>query len=204
MSEKQQQKPQQQQLQNQQQPIHQVQCDDCKRWPVNGWAYRCGHCPVSLCQACILFTQHDPEHVFLLLKKPMDPRYKQERVLGLTPYTWSTPLPLGAVSLGKPVYLSFPGSEMTTCTFGSGGSSSNNNAPTLEHAKGPLFDRASELAHPVDTQPTFGMHMRVPTPDQMTMDMDQQRARGDSTKPSFSFGIDSRGDAPLRRRLGDF
>lgn len=153
-----------QQQQREEEPIHQIHhvpCSECRRFPINGWAYRCGHCRTTLCQACIMFTRHNADHVFLLLKRPMDARYAmRDQLLPITPYTWSAepqnPPVLGlAMSSGVPTF-SFPANTWAY-------SNTSNDAPLLEHKKGPLFDRASELARFPSTQPPFSMDQPRPS-----------------------------------------
>lgn len=173
--------------QQQQQPIHQVQCEDCKRWPINGWAYRCGQCRTTLCQACIMFTSHPTDHVFLLLKRPMDPRYaSREQLLAVTPYSWVEPTPpskpksvIGVALSSKQATFNFGPSTGVTAPFSSSISIGGGDAPSLEHKKGPLFERASELARPPETQPSFSLGQQQQG-DQMTIEQ--------SARSSFSFG----------------
>jgi hypothetical protein len=185
-----------------QQPIHQVQCVDCKRWPINGWAYRCGQCSSSLCAACILFTLHNPDHAFVLLKRPMDTRWQRDQLLAVTPYAWVEPPPVQkqtttSPTTGKPA-VQPTNFKPSTFNFGSPvplSGAFGSDAPSLEHKKGPLFDRASELARPPDQTPHFGLQQGG---DQMTIEQDQkQRAEsqkalfGDATnggQSSFGFG----------------
>ncbi len=178
-----------------QQPIHQVQCADCKRWPINGWAYRCGQCSSSLCAACILYTQHNPDHAFVLLKRPMDARHGQrEQLLAVTPYAWvEPPQPVQkqtttSPTTGKPVVAVQPTNfKPSTFNFGSPvplSGAFGSDAPSLEHKKGPLFDRASELARPPDQTPHFGMLQGGGGGDQMTIEQDQKQ-RADSQKALF-------------------
>ncbi len=190
------------------QPIHQVQCDDCKRWPINGWRYRCGQCPASLCGACIVHTQHNPAHCFVLLKRQMDASHE------------ATPQLLAA--LYEPVKRTPTFPAPTTATTSTNDKKPRNAPfafasppPTLDNAKGPLFDKASELARPPNTHPLFESlfaEQEAPTyswnesgravrpasgndGEQMTMDGDKRPAfqfpaRSDSTAPVM-FGRDS-------------
>ncbi|KAJ1655722.1 hypothetical protein IWQ61_004574, partial [Dispira simplex] len=52
---------------------HNVACGNCRR-EIRGVRYQCANCnDFSLCSACELYEAHDPDHVFLKLKRPLDP-----------------------------------------------------------------------------------------------------------------------------------
>ncbi|KAJ1969702.1 hypothetical protein IWQ62_000458, partial [Dispira parvispora] len=52
---------------------HNVFCGNCRR-EIRGVRYRCANCnDFSLCSACEAYEVHDPDHIFLKLKKPLDP-----------------------------------------------------------------------------------------------------------------------------------
>lgn len=101
-------------------------CNECKTPVVVGVRYKCGVCAdYDLCAMCFPYATHDDSHVFVALKKPLATE-KEHAIL----------LERGD-SLYEKKTVKFSFETQPSFTF----PVVDTNAPSLEHKKGPLFDK---------------------------------------------------------------
>lgn len=59
-----------------------VACDGCQQVPIRGIRYKCGMCPnFDLCEKCEGTVEHDPDHIFVKIRKPVPIGYGVRRPL---------------------------------------------------------------------------------------------------------------------------
>lgn len=122
-------------------PVHKgTHCDECPSGSpdIRGNRYKCGNCiDYDLCGCCIDYTEHDKNHVFILIKRPTDTINADVPLLpgllyGCKPKQLSPPS-----RFSKPAFsfTNTPPVFGNPVPFG---------APSLEHKAGPLFSSLIE------------------------------------------------------------
>ena len=116
-------------------------CNECKTPVIVGVRYKCGVCAdYDLCAMCFPYATHDDSHVFVALKKPLATE-KEHAIL----------LEAGD-SLYEKKTVKFSFGLQPSFTF----TAQDTNVPSLEHKKGPLFDKIIASESSFFNYPQFG------------------------------------------------